>query len=312
MTNEKFTPGEEVLVGEIHKLTQIIEALQHKLHRLESNQAASYRSTPALEPKVADPDFFNGSKDKVKIFLSQTQLVLQAQPLRYPTGTARVLFAASFLRGDAFLWYQQLSEDPSSQVILHDFERFSSSLMEAFGEADLVAVAERKISLLRQTTSVNSYYTEFKRLATFLKWNDAAQRTVFYAGLKPRIKDELAKSKRAETMAELSEIAVRLDNRIYERNLEKKSEGNDQPRERSNNDASRYDNTVVPMEIDGTYVNSEKTRNGKLTASERQNRIDNHLCLYCGSADHKVASCPNTNSKKHPKVNAQLPKKVRI
>jgi len=33
-------------------------------------------------------------------------------------------------------------------------------------------------------------------------------------------------------------------------------------------------------------------RDGKLNSNERKCRIDNNLCLYCGSKDHKVDRCP--------------------
>jgi len=33
-------------------------------------------------------------------------------------------------------------------------------------------------------------------------------------------------------------------------------------------------------------------RDSKLNSNERKHRIDNNLCLYCGSKDHKVDGCP--------------------
>jgi len=33
-------------------------------------------------------------------------------------------------------------------------------------------------------------------------------------------------------------------------------------------------------------------RDGKLNGNERKRHIDNNLCLYCGSKDHKVDGCP--------------------
>ena len=33
-------------------------------------------------------------------------------------------------------------------------------------------------------------------------------------------------------------------------------------------------------------------RDGKLNGNERKRRIDNNLCLYCESKDHKVDRCP--------------------
>jgi len=33
-------------------------------------------------------------------------------------------------------------------------------------------------------------------------------------------------------------------------------------------------------------------RDGKLNSNKHKRRIDNNLCLYCGSKDHKVDGCP--------------------
>jgi len=308
---KKMNPREEFLINELAKVSDLVEELRFKLQLLESTQLSTPRHTPVLEPKVADPDFFNGKKGQVKFFLSQVNLVLQAQPTRYPSGHQQVIFAASFLRGDAFMWYQQLAEDPASKSILNNFSQFSDHLIEAFGEADLVSVSERQIAKLRQTSSVNAYYCEFKRLATFLKWNDAAQRTIFYSGLKSSIKDEMAKSKRPDTMVELAEMAIRLDNRLYERFQEKRSEPHEFGRFHVNQ--SKHDSAVVPMEIDGTFVSSGSSRpRGRLTFEEKQQRIAKKLCLYCASNSHSVDNCPEANAKRnkvYPKGRAQSSKK---
>jgi hypothetical protein len=36
---------------------------------------------------------------------------------------------------------------------------------------------------------------------------------------------------------------------------------------------------------------SDKLKDGKLTTEERQRRIDNKLCLFCGAAGHRVSEC---------------------
>ena len=129
---------------------------------------------------------------------------------------------------------------------MQSFANFSEALAMTFGDSDVASQAERQLTNLRQTTSVSSFYNEFKRLATLLKWNDPAQKHLFYVGLKSNIKDELAKSKRPDTFQDLAELSISIDNRIYERIIEKKREIT------TNYGRPIYDNTVVPMEIDAT------------------------------------------------------------
>ncbi len=47
------------------------------------------------------------------------------------------------------------------------------------------------------------------------------------------------------------------------------------------------------IEIAATHPQRGKTRKrGKLTPQERKRRMDNNLCLYCGTAGHIAAKCP--------------------
>jgi len=41
-------------------------------------------------------------------------------------------------------------------------------------------------------------------------------------------------------------------------------------------------------------------RDGKLNSNECKRRIDNNLCLYCGSKDHKVDGCPRKQPVRAP------------
>ena len=38
-------------------------------------------------------------------------------------------------------------------------------------------------------------------------------------------------------------------------------------------------------------------KDGKLTPEERQRRLDNNLCLVCGSKDHHARDCPRSSNK---------------
>ena len=37
-------------------------------------------------------------------------------------------------------------------------------------------------------------------------------------------------------------------------------------------------------------------KDGKLTPAERQRRMDNNLCMFCGSPGHMVKDCPKGTS----------------
>ena len=67
-----------------------------------------------------------------------------------------------------------------------------------------------------------AYTAEFKQLQARIDWDDAALRTVFEAGLKEKVKDGLVHYDKSESLHALIELATRIDNRLWERNDQKK------------------------------------------------------------------------------------------
>ncbi|OAX77998.1 hypothetical protein ACJ72_07697, partial [Emergomyces africanus] len=62
-------------------------------------------------------------------------------------------------------------------------------------------------------------------IVSHLDWNDEALAASYYQELKDEIKDEIARvEQRSFTLTEMIEIAVRIDNRLYEQQLEKKEQ----------------------------------------------------------------------------------------
>ena len=43
-------------------------------------------------------------------------------------------------------------------------------------------------------------------------------------------------------------------------------------------------------------------KDGKLTAQERQRRLDNELCLLCGKSGHMVLNCPKSTKARAAKA----------
>jgi hypothetical protein len=53
-------------------------------------------------------------------------------------------------------------------------------------------------------------------------WGEKALMAQYYKGLKNIVKDEIARSDRPDDLEDTIKIVIRIDNRIYERVLEKK------------------------------------------------------------------------------------------
>lgn len=69
---------------------------------------------------------------------------------------------------------------------------FTDALKKAFGESDTREAAKMGIKALRQSSTVNDYWTKFQTDMDLLEWNEAGFKDEFYERLNPKIGDRLA------------------------------------------------------------------------------------------------------------------------
>jgi hypothetical protein len=94
---------------------------------------------------------------------------------------------------------------------------------ETFDYGDDTREAERDIHQLRQRTSTAAYKAEFQILAVKIDWNDEALASQFYRGLKERVCEEITlRNERPNTLKSMFDLAITIDTRIFELQLEKK------------------------------------------------------------------------------------------
>jgi hypothetical protein len=188
--------------------------------------------------KVSTPDTYSGERSKLKGFLIQVDLYLTFNSTRFNSETERVLWVVSLLRGDALNWIEgfvidymhktnergQIMKDmrEETKALFRTYKGFIDKITATFGAVDEEKQAERAIQTLRQRGSCATYTAEFQRYSSKTGWNDDALRAQYYRGLKDSVKDELVKDEKPDTMADMIEIATKIDNRLYERALEKK------------------------------------------------------------------------------------------
>ena len=118
----------------------------------------------------------------------------------------------------------------------------------------------------------------------------------FMKGLKPAIKDNLVSIiNRPQTLRGWENIIIQVDANIHQREIEKQEEMGKKTVKPSPLEASSMitpspvATDIVPMEIDAVRTSSGPR--GKLTQAERDYRIQNKLCLYCGKTGHIVNDC---------------------
>jgi hypothetical protein len=129
-----------------------------------------------------------------------------------------------------------------------DYQSLFDEMEEVFDNGDEALEADRDIRALRQRTSAAQYRAEFQILAAKLDWNDDALASEFYRGLKDRVRKEITlRNDRPSTFKDLSELAIKIDNRIFELQLEKRGSY------AHNNGANRKAKRNVPEWNDNYY-----------------------------------------------------------
>jgi hypothetical protein len=300
------------LTRELQQRDAQLQELQEVIRRLQDREGAAqppppppppHANPPTTDFPVKEPMVFDGKRSELTDFLTQIRVYFLAQPSKFPSDTARVLATTQFMRGTAYKYVQPLlMQDPLPPEITN-FTMFIDKLKEMFGDPNELLTAARNLTSLKQHNSVANYMSDFVRLSSVLDWNEGALTYQFYTGLKDDVKDELAKVERPADLNTLMTLANRIDQRLYERRLERgnRPATTNRPPPRPQNNRPLLPPPPYtgpqPMEIDTT-----RPAYRNLTPDEFQRRRTLGLCLFCGQPNHIAANCPSRATRK-PTVN---------
>ena len=298
--------------GNCAEVVSHIENLERQVAQLQAQSVPSTSHTSAfLKTKVPRPQPFHGKRYQVKPFISGLRIYISLRSHEFPNEMTKLLFAASLLRDTAYDWFRPYETAIStgtaghSGLVLSSIDDFYEQITNVFGDPDESLTAATKLYKLIQLTSVATYTSEFQRLSSQLSWNEEALKDLYYQGLKPAIKDNILRGVIPTTLSEMIRIASNFDNRFqqYKTNLNRNNNRSWQ--------ASRQVPVSEPMELDAIRTNpapkqpSSPSVGKRLSRDERQHRISNNLCLYCGKSGHQVKNCHSAKSKQpsRPKNN---------
>ncbi len=177
-------------------------------------------------PKVSTPDTFDGSRDKLQMFLVQISTYMTFNEDLFKKEEEKVLYAASYLRGSAAAWFQPYSleymtkeeaaQTEQTRIAFASYNNFIRVITQTFGAINEIQDAERNIMQLRQLASASAYTTKFMQYRAHLTWDESALCAQYYNGLKDHLKIELARMERPTEISKLIDIAVNLDDRMYD------------------------------------------------------------------------------------------------
>jgi len=284
--------------------------------------ASADRDSSSGRTKVREPDTFDGTDPrKLRAFLVQCELNFQDRPKAFASDRARVTFAQSYLKGMALEWFEPdllNSANPRAHPLWMDnYAQFISELKSNFGPHDPIGDAEHQLDNLsmKEGQKINKYVVEFNRLAGQVRgYGDGALRHIFYSGLPDRIKDEISRVGKPCTLDGYRTLAQTINARYWERKSEvarqtKTSTSSSSNSASKGNSSASSDSKGKTKEKEnknksssGAKPTSSETpahlgKDGKLTEEERQRRIKDKLCMFCGQPGHMARDCPKSTSK---------------
>lgn len=292
---------------EIQLLHSSNNQLHQQLSSVQSQQQHPQQQTILIRDpiRINPPQEFHGKRKEVSSFLAQCGIVFKADQSHFQNDENKLNTAISYLRGDAFKWYEAI-------VRVHgpflEYSKFSESLKATFGNYTEVSPDKAMHDLIkcRQTASVQSYVTAFQLKASRLPTttNDHTKMFHFKDGLKKQIHDFINNLRPQPTsLSELMKTATEYDDNIHSSLSLSTSDSYSSSHSSDNHSSSTNNHAHIPTyssshhneDIEMTEVHSTNVKPTnvkpfqKLTPEEKLRRKDAHLCIYCG--EH---SCPGS------------------
>ncbi|CAL9685258.1 unnamed protein product [Knipowitschia caucasica] len=272
----------------------------------DPSEAASLQAAPqpthqpvhhVATPHFSQPARFSGESGDCRAFLTQCNLHFELQPLTYPSDRAKIAYIISHLSGRAEAW--ATAEWSRDSPVCLNLRQFIKSFTQVFQHISPGREAARALVSLRQgRRRASDYATEFRTLAAESEWNQSALIDAFLHGLSSTLKDQLAPLDLPDDLDELISLVIKIDKRIYERERERFSFN---PNRRGNPGATSVPSwyassgpSLPPSGSESTDPPKEPMQLGRthLTPAERQRRIREGRCIFCGQMGHFASRCP--------------------
>src|SRR5882724_7734968 len=173
---------------------------------------------------------------------------------------------------------------------------------------------------MHESHQATKYFIKFQQLAACVQWGEAALHRQAYNGLAKRIKDDMVHHEKPNTLSGIRKLVQAIDARYWEQHgevsCETRASGTSGNKTKQKSDSSKSDiksgkgslhskqknNNSGFTQGKGSTSKQKKptpdlsSKDGKLTPQERQRRLDNKLCLFCGTSGHVAKDCPKSTS----------------
>jgi len=319
------------------------EEVQHLLARIQELEEAAQPLTPSgqsyKEPKIGEPPTYNGKAAEFHRFLQQCKLYIRMKPITFAHDDARVAYFLSRLRGMPAEWGQALLEADSP--LLTNYDAFLEQFTSLYENKARRRQLEERLESMQQTGSAHTFAAEFTSLCEILDVKEKTRKILFLPKLKLGVRKALALVQLPPTFKELVDLAVRTDDinfiaakaeKAEQKALSKHSsaQSSSQPktpapsqnsssypprlnsqssnRTPSNNRSHPYSNSSHSQPRSAPHPDVSAPR-PHLTPEEKERRIREGLCTYCGEPGHSPDTCGKLQFAQQSGLNRSIPNK---
>jgi hypothetical protein len=262
---------------------------------------------PQLPPrsstvKLPDPPKFTGDRYKLEEFIKKLYIKFNMEKERFPRDVHKISYASSFLEGDAGIWFSPYVNKDNGEISFKSYSDFLTALRRSYGDPNRIATAEREVMKLKQTGSIDLYYSKFKEYMDILDWTDGQKIHNFRLGLKERVKDFLSYRNQYTNTENFEEFYNNARNAENDMNIRYQETNTDPSFRRTvfkSNQSSKPRSTAFgthsgPMDLTAAprRTSSSSKRYTRLSRDEKEQRFKKGQCFYCKETGHFVNNCP--------------------
>lgn len=286
----------QTLLGEIERKLEISEAIVTELRKRSSHSSGG-------EERLQISDF-DGTRESYPAFKSLLKMKHLSERHRFPTEASFIAYVVSKLGPKAYKQVAPWVKD--GRISFIGVDEMFRTLDQAYEDPQRQENAIRELQTLRQKNRpFVEFMADFRRLQSEVDFNESSLMATLKTSISRELLTALIYVPTPKTLDELIDTLSNLDSKMRSLSGDSRPQrtvsypGTYTPATNLRSDAPRNSTTHVTLSNTAADTNpmdlsiARGVPRGPLTPAERQHRITNRLCLYCGKPGHISINCPN-------------------